>query len=148
MDVVQSVSDEVYQKSVNGYRSMGAHFRHILDHYDCFFTGLSEGVIDYTSRQRDPLTETDRMVAYGRFQSVCIQINEIDPASIHRLVRLSGPNDMLEMVSTVGRELAFLSSHTIHHFATINRISDQLGVSLNIEFGMAKSTISYHKQQY
>ena len=35
----------------NAGASVGAHFRHVLDHYLCLREGLSSGVIDYDARR-------------------------------------------------------------------------------------------------
>ncbi|MGC6565166.1 MAG: hypothetical protein ACON38_06080 [Akkermansiaceae bacterium] len=48
--------------------------------------------------------------------------------------------------STAGRELQFLLSHTVHHFAMIGGICKCLEVSLEEGFGVAPSTLRHHKE--
>jgi hypothetical protein len=43
--------------------SIGGHYRHCLDHFGSFLTGLARGVIDYDQRKRDPAIERDRDAA-------------------------------------------------------------------------------------
>ena len=48
--------------------------------------------------------------------------------------------------STVGRELAYLLSHTIHHYALIRLLAYDHGVRLDAEFGVAPSTLKHRDQ--
>ena len=45
--------------------------------------------------------------------------------------------------STLDRELRFIQSHTIHHFALIGWMLRALGVRIPEDFGLAPSTRSY-----
>ena len=47
--------------------------------------------------------------------------------------------------STIGRELQFLVSHSVHHFAMIRGISQRGGEELDGDFGMAPSTLRYQE---
>ena len=49
--------------------------------------------------------------------------------------------------STGRRELQFLLSHTIHHYALIAVICNHLGVPLDPAFGVAPSTLRFQQQQ-
>ena len=62
-------------------------------------------------------------------------------------VRMLFTPDMepVEVASTLGRELGFLSTHTIHHLAIIKMIAHSLGASLPDEVGVGHSTIAYRK---
>src|ERR1043166_5979436 len=47
--------------------------------------------------------------------------------------------------SSAGRELQFLCSHTVHHYALIKLLLDGSGVDLGAEFGVAPSTLAYQR---
>jgi len=47
----------------------------------------------------------------------------------------------VEVETTVGRELAFVLSHTVHHNALIAVMAKTLGVPVPERFGYAPSTI-------
>ena len=47
------------------------------------------------------------------------------------------------LVSSIGRELQALSSHTIHHFALIAITLRLHGVEVSPDFGMSPSTLTY-----
>ena len=48
--------------------------------------------------------------------------------------------------STPGRELQFLVSHTVHHFAMIGGICHSLGVEVDKDFGVAPSTLRHQME--
>ncbi len=45
--------------------------------------------------------------------------------------------------TSLGRELAFVMSHTIHHNALIGVIAKLLGIDVPERFGYAPSTLAY-----
>lgn len=47
--------------------------------------------------------------------------------------------------SSLGRELQFLSSHTLHHYALIKLLLDDTGLDLGPEFGVAPSTLAWQR---
>ena len=49
--------------------------------------------------------------------------------------------------STVQRELMYVLSHTVHHYAIISLLALQSGVKLDAEFGVAPSTLAYRRQR-
>jgi hypothetical protein len=50
-----------------------------------------------------------------------------------------------EVASTVGRELAFVASHAIHHFAMLAPHGRALGIDLPADFGKAPSTVAHER---
>ncbi len=51
------------------------------------------------------------------------------------------------LVSSVGRKLQVLSSHTIHHFTLMAMTLRALGVPVDPDFGMASSALRYRASQ-
>jgi uncharacterized damage-inducible protein DinB len=49
----------------------------------------------------------------------------------------------VEVETTVGRELVFVLSHTVHHNALIAVMARTLGVSVPDRFGYAPSTLAH-----
>jgi uncharacterized damage-inducible protein DinB len=149
------LSDERYATCPEGpYRGgVGAQFRHCLDFYDCFLRGLETGQIDYGQRERDTRIETDRHHAIARFQAVCEQLVGLSAERLERPVKVKAEDDTRGAPewspSSPARELQFLISHTIHHYALIAVMlrtqADEIGQEL-LEFGVAPSTLSYWKE--
>ena len=131
---------------------VGAHFRHVLEHYQAFLAGLDEGRIDYDARPRDQRLEQDPEIAVAAAEEVAVRldlmedrqrwdqvfINAASEAGLH------GAHDWA--ASTVARELGFLLSHTIHHYALIRMLAADHGLRLDETFGVAPSTLQHRER--
>ena len=151
--LLREISDDIYALSGHQYfgSGVGRHMRHILDHYQCFIGGYPCS-IDYDSRERDVRIEEERSYALGIISDLIGGLTKLPEKAPDRLeIRCNegddAPNVSLTSQSSVVRELQYLSSHTIHHYAIIAMILKVLGISTPHEFGVAPSTISYEKQQ-
>lgn len=127
--------------------TVGAHFRHCLDFYRAFLGGLESGRIDYDARRRDRSVETDRQEALADFRKVGERLEALRPEELERPVQVRGDVTRAETPawsrSTMGRELRYLLSHTIHHYALIGSILRARGFSPDREFGVAPSTLRH-----
>ncbi|MFD2257604.1 DinB family protein [Luteolibacter algae] len=150
MDLLRIIDDAIYSTPVMNFygSSLGGHLRHCIDHYDGFVRGVKEGTIDYDSRSRDRVIETSVNQAMQRLESLAKELErEISSIDAGREIRVKmdcgGETGMHWQVSSVGRELQFLTSHTIHHFAMMKGMCCTLGVALPMDFGVAPSTLRY-----
>lgn len=128
-----------------GHSSAGAQFRHILDHYAALFEGMRDGRVNYDARRRDPAIEHDPAAAAAEAQRWINALEDLDVADAARRVLVhsdsgGGPDCADWRESSVGRELQFLTSHTVHHYALIKLLLEWHGVVLDRDFGMAPST--------
>ncbi|MEM0965060.1 MAG: DinB family protein [Verrucomicrobiota bacterium] len=129
--------------------SIGAHVRHVLDHYDSLLAGVSAGLIDYHSRERDADTEVHISRALERIRDIRDQMtdakwSETDLSESLQL-RVSAEDPPKTISSTLERELFFSLSHSIHHFALIAMTARRNGSDIPSDFGVAPSTLSYRK---
>lgn len=122
--------------------SVGAHVRHCLDHVSALESGMTTGCVDYDRRVRQTSVERDRAAGLAALAAArrrlvgCARLE--DPLLVSVLLtRDAGPR---LFVSTVGRELTFVISHTIHHSATIAVLLTARGCHLPALFGVAPST--------
>lgn len=143
------VLDQDYGCAVESFygSSLGQHMRHCLDHYRTFLVGLSQGKIDYDHRARSREVEVSTECA---LTEVCEIRNQLvgllsSETPVGVMVKMdcgwSGDDDW--QLSTLGRELQFLVSHTVHHFAMISGMCGFLGVEMERGFGMAPSTLKH-----
>lgn len=127
--------------------SVGTHLRHVLDYYARFLDGLhgTSGLVDYDERRRDPLIERDREVLIATIDRIASALDRVDEEANLRLrVRDNGrTNDEDFTDSTVARELSFLLSHSVHHFALVAMMGRVLGVEPPDGFGVAPSTLRH-----
>lgn len=151
-ELVERLSDEAFRASAPGGRGgVGAHLRHVLDHYDCFLAGVVQGRIDYDRRERDPEVERSRKRALERLalaQAGLGAVGALEAAHELRVKLDSGEqSERIEICSSFARELQFLASHTVHHFALIAFVLRQQGLEPGPEFGVASSTRKYESGQ-
>ena len=136
LTIIESINDHQYtldnQHLFNS--SIGAHTRHVLDHYQAFMDGLPVGHIDYDARARVSDIELSRHVAIEKINSTIARLAQID--NDDRVLLVSMDVGMSEVKknepqrSTVGRELVFLHGHLIHHEALVAFILRALNISL------------------
>lgn len=145
--LLMAIDDDAYQLRVGSVfeGSIGAHVRHNLEHFRLFFTGLQTGRIDYEARRRDSLTEVDREAALSEILDLCKRL--WDMSEENRPLQLMARNirgtECLWVPTSVARELDFLLSHTIHHYALIAIMCRLEDIPLETDFGMAPSTLRY-----
>lgn len=131
--------------------SLGQHLRHTLEHVEALLEGLSDHDINYDARKRDEQIEREPKVAAQHCHNIrkALQIaGETTPDDYMLSIRASSScDDRVEsQASTFGRELQFLVSHTVHHFAIMAGICHELGIHTPDNFGIAPSTQKHRKQ--
>jgi len=145
-DVLISLDDETYAKAPAGRPSgsIGAHVRHCLDHVAAFLDGVSQGALSYDRRTRGTAVESDRAAALDRIEALTSALVDLDPRTLDRPLRLEVQLDptglACSVLSTAGRELAYVISHTVHHHATMAVLLSDRGMALPSRFGVAAST--------
>jgi uncharacterized damage-inducible protein DinB len=130
--------------------SIGGHLRHNIDHYTCFVRGIPHGRIDYDARERVAEIESDPNVAAEALRHAAEEFLAIPDAALDRAVEVrmdTGEGDERPWTnSSVRRELQFLLSHTVHHYALIAMVCRQYGVDVEENFGVAPSTLKFRRQ--
>jgi hypothetical protein len=150
-DLLARVDPRLYSsvESIPVKSGAGAHLRHCLDFYDCFLAGLALGRVDYNLRERDEATAIDPRRALARIDATILALewSSIPEPLTPLTVRAEGSGDPSEPSawcrSSVARELQFLLSHTVHHFAIIALTLRLHGVEPGEDFGVAPSTLAY-----
>lgn len=154
-DLVGALSDAEYLNAAPAtYGSgIGAHLRHCLDHYTNFLAGLDCARIDYDARQRDVRVEQDRGFALSCMESLRARLAGLrdrgQDAALEVKMDCGDQTDPATWWSrsSVCRELQFLISHTVHHYALIAFMLRQQGRDPGPRFGVAPSTIRYNESK-
>lgn len=151
LDLVGRLGDGIYAKTGHALfnSGVGGHLRHCLDHYANFLKGLPTGRVDYDARDRDAVVERDRGRAMAMLRELIEGLEALRGQDGDRslLVKMdcgdgSDPSSWWTG-STVRRELQFLLSHTVHHYALIALILRIQGVETGPAFGVAPSTLRH-----
>lgn len=131
--------------------SVGTHLRHVLEHYEAFLRGLDGAVVDYEARPRDVAVESSLALAAERFRHLGATmpqwpVHESTPLTVLLSCGLEGEETLLSQ-SSVARELQFLASHTVHHYALIAPRLQARGHALPPDFGKAPGTVRHERRQ-
>lgn len=151
--LLRDLSDETYGKPAPlAFGSgLGVHLRHCLEHYESFLGGMKSGAIDYDARARDARVERDRWHALHRLEALIAALRELAFGNDEeRLLKVKQDCNSNETApawsrSTLARELQFLVSHTVHHYALIAVILRLHGFEPHADFGVAPSTLKYRQ---
>jgi len=151
-ELVATLPDTLYVNRLPAFSgSVGQHLRHALEHYECFLAGWRSGTVDYDGRARDARVENEKAYAAERIAGCVAQLESVPADADCRPLDVEmdcGPHDGRNATrSTLGRELQFLISHTIHHYALIASQLRAQGHEPGAGFGVAPSTLKYRQSQ-
>lgn len=129
---------------------VGPHLRHIVEHYEALLNGMGGSIVDYDHRSRDRDVESDPALAATRLRAVMDRLEQLRGShAAHDLsVGLDGGGDgehFFVLGSTLGRELLFLASHAVHHFALLKPALREAGMITHRDFGKAPSTVRHER---
>lgn len=133
--------------------SIGAHYRHHLEHVDAWLNPDDYDIIDYDARQRDRRLETDRSAALERTRKQMEACRHIAPDHLQRAAavrcRVSYEQNEKESAltpSSVGREAMNVIVHGIHHYALMAILCRLHGIRIPEGFGVAPSTARHRHE--
>lgn len=150
--VVQQIHHVLEQLEPHEYRrqlpefegsTLGQHFRHILEFFQCLEQGVHSGVVDYAARQRNLLYEDNPGVAASAFESFAEALPYLDVLGHIDVQAEFGGQERPSYTSTVGREMMFVYDHAIHHLAIIKigLVCHFPHVQADKDLGVSPSTI-------
>ncbi|KXI26864.1 hypothetical protein [Paraglaciecola hydrolytica] len=153
IEFLSKVSVEHYQQVLKPHftGSMGAHMRHILDHYIALQQGLSSHIVDYNRRHRDSdvaLCPKSALQSWLQIKTWLIDVGRLETnLSLTIVCEISlTTSQNSQTTSTLGRELLFVASHAIHHFSLLLVMSSLQGKHCSPNFGLAPATASHLRQ--
>lgn len=148
--MLESLDQECYARALplaNG-ASIGAHYRHSLEHFRLLLWGLKEGSVDYDARERNLPLESDLAEALRSSKQLRSSLRGLsnhgreDPLEIRCDVTY-GERDAGHASSSLGREIIFCIGHAIHHYAIIAMMLRAQGHPIPEGFGVAPSTVRH-----
>ncbi len=128
---------------------VGSHLRHVIEHYDAVCFPATAGVVDYDSRPRSPELEASPRLASARLQALRVRLHGWQ-AALDEPVQLLGRAGLagelrFALSSTWGRELVFVASHAVHHYALLLAHCRQHGLAVDADFGRAPATVAHDR---
>lgn len=143
--LLNSISDEEYSNCTVPpyYSSIGNNMRHILDVFSCIFKGVDNGIIDFSDRERNELAQQKTQAGIAYFDVILEGLEKIKDYNFDTIVAVTDDLGTGEITAnyTLGSALIQAHSHTIHHYASIGFIINQLGIELpDADFGYNPTT--------
>lgn len=132
-----------------GGSTLGQHFRHALEFYQCLMAGADTGTISYDHRNHDKNLEVDKYLALELITKIQGFITNADLNETLNLAVSYSPDtlDSVTVPSNMAREIVYNIEHVVHHMALVKiglRESCK-GVIIPADFGVAVSTLKYQR---
>jgi uncharacterized damage-inducible protein DinB len=131
--------------------SIGQHYRHVVEHFQCLLEGATSGEVNYDSRKRDSRIENATSDAMAATREVISAMESWTESTLQeRCTTIStvgyDAHVPSRLPSYLGRELSYCIGHAIHHYAIIRLLCSHLSVEIPAEFGFAPSTLKFRSQ--
>lgn len=128
--------------------SIGQHYRHVMEHFQCLLRGVRSGEVNYDARDRNLRLESEVTFASIATCDILRGIKNYNSDMLTRSCKVIHSvsyetSQPTAIESNVGRELAYCTGHAIHHYAIIRLVCSQVGVNVPKEFGFAPSTLKH-----
>lgn len=123
--------------------SIGEHIRHCLDHIAALVRSGPSQPLSYDRRERGTSIESDPAEALRHILRLKAALDRWDGRTLAdpiHVTSLVAPGQSVSGWSTLGREVAFVLSHTIHHLAVIAVLMAVQGLNVPERLGYAPST--------
>jgi uncharacterized damage-inducible protein DinB len=143
--LLQQITPHEYRQQLPEFEgsTLGQHFRHILEFFQCLDQGIRGGTVDYAARERNLLYEDSPNITAAALAAFAETLPGLNLAQSLRIRAEFGGAERPDYESTVGRELMFVYDHAIHHLAII-----KIGLSCHFphidadkDLGVSPSTI-------
>lgn len=133
--------------------TIGQHVRHVVDMYLALMVDENNNLIDYDCRRRGSLIESSCVRGIEALRKVLSWLDALDPMHVARRTVLVKSEVSLQksasvtLESSLMRELVFVGSHTVHHYALIKVIANDQGLHVATGFGIAPATASFLRNE-
>lgn len=150
--VISQMKEDDYTKPVDVFNNstIGQHFRHTLEFFQCLMDGYNNGIVSYDKRNHDKSIETDKNLALSFIEESKDFISKCDmqrPLKLEVNYNLEDKDNII-VDSNMAREVTYNIEHAIHHMAIIKIGLQALCpyVELPYGFGVAISTLRFHNR--
>lgn len=148
--LLDQLSEFEYKKplSVLDNKSISQHVRHVLEFYQELVLGSKKGEINYDSRNRSLRVESDLHFAKEFLNLLSMEMSEILEDKMVKLqVSSPIPNSMIDLQTTLFREISYCNEHSVHHLAIlkIGILNEFSHIQLEEGFGIANATLHYER---
>jgi hypothetical protein len=160
--MVSVIQPYVGAQQPNYAAHVGAHMRHIIEHYDTLVKALNAAksnpqamcAADYDARERNLEVEANPLEAIRRIDLIKAALGNssgLNDAAMFQVVHvytrggLKGEHNFCTP-SSLAREIMFLNSHATHHFAILQGYARERGQTLGAGVGKAPATVAHEQR--
>lgn len=154
LELCRQLDQNSYNHKATPYvqSSIGEHLRHINDLYFAIKNEANVGVVDYDHRRRGAPVESDLEVGIAELEQIESWLKQLTDEQLDRNISILSEasissQQVCEIPSNMRRELLFVASHTIHHFALMRVAAIHCDVETNEHLGYAPATATYLRGQ-
>jgi len=124
--------------------TIGEHTRHIIEMFQCLEEQCESGVVNYDNRERNELIQTDTAYAIQQLKEIKERLKDSNKeVDLQQYV----DGEEIRIKSNYHRELLYNLEHCIHHQALIKvAVLKMDNITIDVDFGVARSTIEYRKR--
>lgn len=144
-----SPKDYAHPLEILSGSSLGQHIRHILELYQAVEKSGISGKVNYDQRERNPLIETCPQTAAFEIRNLIDFLQSVPQDKPLILLGDFGKNEgsLIQIKTSLFRELAYNLEHAIHHQALIKigLIHLDLAHLIDSDFGVAPATIRFRR---
>lgn len=148
-EIIGMLSDDqfIHESEVLSKATIGQHSRHVIEMFICLEEGYDQGVVNYESRRRDKIIETDRNVALELLTTILNNLEKPDKEMVLQAAFSEDSDEPISFNTNYQREIAYNLEHAIHHMALIKvGVREFPNITLPEGFGVASSTLKYKKE--
>ena len=146
VDLLTQLSDNDYTNKCQALSNatIGEHTRHIIEMFQCLENNYDNGLVNYDKRERNTLIQTDTAFAIKTIKNIQENLEKQNKRiDLQQII----DGEEIRIESNYFRELLYNLEHCIHHQALIKvGILYCENVTVNPDFGVARSTIEYRNQ--
>jgi hypothetical protein len=146
IELLSQLSKEEYSEpcfELSG-SSIGEHTRHIVEMFQCLVRNYDSAIVNYDKRDRNKQIQTNTHFA---IQTIFDVKNNISKENKNIELQQLIDGESIQIQSNYFRELLYNLEHCIHHQALIKvAILKSEKITVDSNFGVARSTIEYRKQ--
>jgi len=149
IDVLDQIPQEDFNRTLDVYENatLGKHFRHIYEFFDCLLDQCDCGELDYGKRKREGSIENSAAIAKDHFISLLDRMSCLEEdQTLHVYTDFADEYGIRHTVkTTVGREIMYAYDHAVHHLAIvrIGLLSLSTEIVMDNTLGIAASTIKH-----
>lgn len=133
----------------SAFGEVGPHLRHAIEHFELLLDAIPIGCVDYSARTRGAALERDPRAFEQALSALVDRFAALTRRQLTAAIEVEdvvAPGLRQRTTSSLARELAFASSHAVHHLALAGVRLERRGVAVPAALVKAFSTQDHERR--